>query len=154
MNSFTASLFETGFVSGAMRYYDHYPEDAPNVRMVLPVILGQKEPVEMIVDTGAQWCIIDPALVEILGLDYGENHTPAAKLIIREETFDGKLMRANIKIPAEKGDDLTVEATFFVPILQYGQTWNKPNFLGLDGFLNRIRFAVDPGENVFYFGPT
>jgi len=38
------------------------------------------------------------------------------------------------------------------PILKSGQAWSYPNFLGLDGFLSRIRFAVDPTENVFYFG--
>jgi hypothetical protein len=33
-----------------------------------------------------------------------------------------------------------------------GLLWDLPNFLGLSGFLERIRFAVDPGSNLFYFG--
>jgi len=57
--------------------------------------------------------------------------------------FDSALFKTNF-----------VQATFFIPALLPGESWNFPNFLGLDGFLNRIRFAVDPAENIFYFGPS
>lgn len=30
--------------------------------------------------------------------------------------------------------------------------WRRGNFLGYEGFLNRIRFAIDPSDNSFYFG--
>ena len=46
-----------------------------------------------------------------------------------------------------------IEATFFIPKLAPGEVWPWPNFLGLEGFLSRLRFAVDAAENVFYFGP-
>lgn len=154
IGKFDTALFNTGFVSGSVTYNDHYFDDQLNVRMVLPVVLAREEPVEMILVTAAQWCVINPALVATLGLDYEENHTPETQLMIRGEIYKGKLIQASILIPAENGIDMTVEATFFVPILLPDQTWNKPNFLGLDGFLNRIRFAVDPTENVFYFGPV
>jgi len=51
-----------------------------------------------------------------------------------------------------QGQDLEIEATVFVPTLPPGETWRHPNFIGLSGFLERIRFAVDPEENAFYFG--
>ena len=57
-----------------------------------------------------------------------------------------------IGLEAERGESLDIEATVFVPILPPGETWLHPNFIGLDGFLNRIRFAIDPEENAFYFG--
>jgi hypothetical protein len=52
-----------------------------------------------------------------------------------------------------EGDDLEIPATVFVPTIPPGETWLHPNFLGLTGLLDRIRFAVDPAENTFYFGP-
>lgn len=56
-----------------------------------------------------------------------------------------------IGLEAEKGESLTVDATVFVPKLE-DQEWRHPNFIGLSGFLERIRFAIDPDNNYFYFG--
>jgi hypothetical protein len=47
------------------------------------------------------------------------------------------------------GRSLEIEATIFVPQLRTGESWPHPNFIGLDGFLNRIRIAIDPDENTF-----
>ncbi len=71
---------------------------------------------------------------------------------MRGQRFPGRLIRADLTLQAAYGADLTVEATIFVPTLESGQMWAHPNFLGLDGFLSRIRFTVDPAENAFYFG--
>jgi hypothetical protein len=40
-----------------------------------------------------------------------------------------------------------VDATIFV-----SPDWHGPNFIGYQGLLQRIRFAVDPETNLFYFG--
>jgi hypothetical protein len=37
-------------------------------------------------------------------------------------------------------------------ILRSSPDWRGPNFLGYQGLLQRIRFAVDPEVNLFYFG--
>jgi hypothetical protein len=76
------------------------------------------------------------------------------KINIRGYEFDGRLARGHIVIHAASGDNLRVQATFFIPELMPDDPWNFPNFLGLDGFLNRIRFAVAPSENAFYFGSS
>ena len=82
-------------------------------------------------------------------------YIPSARLSIRGISYIGKLVRVKIGLRAERGgDDLDVDATVFVPKLRPGVVWPHPNFIGLDGFLNRIRFAVDPSENTFYFGLT
>lgn len=47
---------------------------------------------------------------------------------------------------------LEVNATVFVPNLRPNEVWPYPSFLGLSGFLERLRFALDPSENAFYFG--
>ena len=59
-----------------------------------------------------------------------------------------------MRLEASLGEDLDVDATVFVPRLEPGDIWNYPNFIGWDGFLNRIKFAIDPTESAFYFGYT
>jgi len=108
--------------------------------------------VPMIVDTGAPWCVLDPELAEAWGLIPTATYTPSTELNVRGTSYRGNLIRAAVALQATSGVDLEIEATFFVPTLDPGETWPWPNFLGLDGFLNRIRFAVDATENVFYFG--
>ncbi|MEM7537327.1 MAG: hypothetical protein AAF639_34470 [Chloroflexota bacterium] len=50
------------------------------------------------------------------------------------------------------GEPQEVVATVFVPNLSPNEEWLHPNFIGLDGFLNRIRCAVDPASNMLFFG--
>lgn len=59
----------------------------------------------------------------------------------------GALYRGVVTIPADEGDSLDVEATVFV-----SPDWQGPSFVGYQGLLQRIRFAVDPEMNLFYFG--
>jgi hypothetical protein len=59
----------------------------------------------------------------------------------------GALYRETIRISADEGQPLDVEATIFV-----SPDWRGPNFIGYQGLLQRIRFAVDPETNLFYFG--
>ncbi len=61
--------------------------------------------------------------------------------------IQGALYREMLRIPADEGEPLDVEASVFL-----SPDWRGPNFIGYQGLLQRIRFAVDPGENLFYFG--
>jgi hypothetical protein len=58
------------------------------------------------------------------------------------------------ELQADVGQNLAIPATVFIPELEPGQVWNLPNFIGLKGLLERVRFAVDASENGFYFGPA
>jgi len=153
MGRFDSCLFDCGFAIGSTSYEDHYPGDEEQNRIVLSVAPenNKEATTEMIVDTGAPWCILHPELNETWGLK-SESHDPGVPLRIRGQKWFGHLIRANMALLAINGKDLLIEATFFVPLIQPGNTWNYPNFIGLDGFLNRILFAVDPSEKVFYFG--
>ncbi len=126
----------------------------PSLHLDKPVVQGTQVPVEeIIMDTSAPWCILDPAIVRRLGLAEVASYKPETKLIIRGIPYEGRLLRTGISLRDEYGEnDLEVDATVFVPTLVQDEVWNHPNFIGLDGFLNRIRFAVDPVENAFYFG--
>ncbi|MBI4531612.1 MAG: hypothetical protein HY709_08815, partial [Candidatus Latescibacteria bacterium] len=48
---------------------------------------------------------------------------------------------------AEEGENVEVEATWFI-----SPDWPGPIVIGWKGCLERLRFAVDPSEDTFYFG--
>lgn len=99
-----------------------------------------------VVDTAAPWCIFKP----ILGDFIRARQSPADEnigLSTRLGVIYGDLYRWPITLPAEEGENLEVEATIFL-----SPEWRGENFVGYQGLLQRIRFAVDPGANLFYFG--
>ncbi len=72
-------------------------------------------------------------------------------MLIRQMRLDGSITRINMTLIATFGEDLVVPATVFVPDSE--DMWGDfPAFIGLGGFLERIRFAVDPSDDLFYFG--
>ncbi|MCI0694015.1 hypothetical protein L0337_18660 [candidate division KSB1 bacterium] len=156
MAKFDSLLFKNNFVIGSLSYSDRYPGHEQHARIVVFVATehNPESKIPMIVDTGAPWCILVPDLADDWGLEPVAIYEPKMKINIRGYDFDGRLARGNIILQATSGDNLRVQATFFIPELMPDEPWNFPNFLGLDGFLNRIRFAVDPSENAFYFGPS
>jgi len=100
-----------------------------------------------IVDTAAPWCIFGPAVKG----DFMRSLEPIpgrATLSTRLGTFHGFLGRGWITLPADEGESLRVQVTMFL-----SPDWSGPNFLGYQGLLQRIRFAIDPASNRFYFGP-
>jgi hypothetical protein len=150
----TAKLIADNFSQGVTGYRDHYPGQEQFARIVLAVTLEGRLPVQAVVDTGAPWCVIDPILAERVKSAADVGYELGMKLMIRGVRYKGKLIRMLITLEAERGESLDVDATVFVPRLSAGEMWPYPNFIGLDGFLNRIRFAIDPSENAFYFGPV
>jgi hypothetical protein len=48
---------------------------------------------------------------------------------------------------SHEGDSIEIEATVFV-----SREWPSGNFIGYAGLLERIRFAIDPASNSFFFG--
>ena len=152
MGRFNQPLFDSGFASGLVYYEDQYPGQDPTARIVLTVTVAGLHTVQAIVDTGAPWCLFDADILAELESMHADT-LPIERLTIRGVLYQGRLTRIVLSLRADEGEDLDLEATVFVPILNPGETWNVPNFIGLQGLLSRIRFAVDPAENVFYFGP-
>jgi hypothetical protein len=151
MSPFPA-LFDSGFVSGMARYADHYPGQYDTARIVVLIGVAGLPPLEAVVDTGAPWCILDPNVAELMDeITHDDGAQPQA-LQTRWGTVEGRLHRVTISLLAEEGNSLEFETTVLVPALPPGATWDRPSFIGLNNFLNRIRFAVDPNQNVFYFG--
>lgn len=136
------------FATGCSRYVDavkDHPVTEP--RIVIPVAASTiTESVLAVVDTAAPWCIFEPAV----GLDLERAFRPVldrAILSTRLGLFQGSLYRVPVMLHADEGESLDVEATVF-----QSPDWRGPSFLGYQGLLQRIRFAVDPETNLFYFG--
>ena len=102
-----------------------------------------------VLDTGAPWCILNEEQAKELNPNYKDEATEKIHLKIRGETTEGVLIRLPVTIFAEQGEDISIIGTVFVP----QDERDFPNFIGLEGFLSRIKFAIDPKLNVFYFGP-
>jgi hypothetical protein len=54
-----------------------------------------------------------------------------------------------LKIVADEGDSLELEATFFV-----SPDWQGGTFLGYSGLIDRLRIGLDCPRNLFYFGES
>lgn len=152
MTNFLKELKDCGFIVGGMGYLDTYPGETKSPKIVLSVQLENSAPLPAIMDTGAPWCIFDPELISFLDIDKESGYRPEEGLNIRGVTHHGILIRAPITLLADEGEDLTIEATIFIPDWESDNFWHYPNFIGLDGCLSRMRFAVDPSKNMFYFG--
>jgi hypothetical protein len=104
-----------------------------------------------LLDTGAEWSVIGGDTANILEDELGVP-TESFTMSTRLGRISGSLYRINISLLAEDhGYDLIVESSVFV-----SEKWDGPIVLGYRGFLERIRFALDPGvipgEQRFYFG--
>jgi hypothetical protein len=100
------------------------------------------------VDTGAPWCIFEPRLGKFIRESF-DQVSEEISLSTRLGTFRGDLYRVPLFFEALEGEPLEIEATVFV-----SPNWPGESFLGYEGLLQRIRFAVDPEESLFYFGRT
>jgi hypothetical protein len=106
----------------------------------------EDSPLVAVVDTAAPWCVFRPEVND--RLEPSLTRIPGKVVLgTRLGRFQGTLHRGPLRVLAEEGRSLDVEATVFVT-----PDWPGPNFLGYQGFLQRIRFAVDPASNLFYFG--
>jgi len=151
---FAQKLSDIDFACGATHYQQEYP-DHPNTRdhMVLYAALANKVSVPFVVDTGAPWSILRPEYLPSL-----ENHIDLVeqlRMTIRGITYDGWLCKTTVTLNPDEEcltegmTGLELDLTVFVPD---DRNYLEPNFLGQQTFLQYIRYAVDPQENVFYFG--
>lgn len=152
MANYLKSLIEGHFATGVLHYEDAYPGQEDLARIVVTATVENRFPTQFVVDTGSPWCILHPEIAQVVANVTSSTYVPQEKLTLRNATYRGSLHRMRLTLAAEEGKSIEVEATVFVPMLSLDQTWPYPNFIGLDGFLNRINFAIAPEENAFYFG--
>lgn len=99
-------------------------------------------------DTGSTYSVLDADVADLIGA-FDEAGAPAVDLATRHGLLRGTLVRRRIWLLAEEGDSLEVDATFWV-----AREWRYGHFLGYTGFLQRIRFALDPQSNQLFFGAS
>lgn len=102
-------------------------------------------PVTAQLDTGAPWTIFEREIVDAME-EVGDSSV-TVELDTRFGLRNGRLARVMVEILADEGESLEVEATIFIC-----DDWPAGSFIGYGGFLERIRFALDPARNHFYFG--
>jgi len=137
------------FTTGQATYRDFDPENSLRKRgLYVRVVLPDSSDASLyaLIDTGTPYCVFNTAVIENLGLSFDEGE----KIVLRTAygPFEGTVQRVMIRLIAEQGESLNIDASVFV-----AADWQLGNFLGYTGFLERLRFAVDPGMNTFYFGP-
>ena len=138
----------TIFACSRTSYIDRIGEH-PESRIYVLVQFDTLPKTFAVLDTGAPWCILNEEQAKELNPNYKDEAIDTKCLKIRGEDTEGVLIRLPVTICAEEGLDIIIEGTVFVP----QDERNLPNFIGLDGFLSRIKFAINPQSNVFYFGP-
>lgn len=145
-------LFPNGdsFATGALPYAYRPATEFETTNRIILLVQIEGITTEAVVDTGAPYVICAPRTARQAGFtrdDVFERTT----MLVRGMRLEGGFIRLIISLPAQKGEDLDVQATAFVPDVE--EYWGDfPSFLGLTGFLERIRFAVDPNTDTFYFG--
>lgn len=140
------------FAIGVTDYlYEPTSRETDNRIILLVEIEGVLAPA--IVDTGAPYVVCAPDVARRIGIQHDPN-LETRRLLIRGITIAGQLHRLRVTFIASEGQSLDVSATVFVPDSADEDSFGDlPSFIGLTGCLERMRFAVDPNEDRFYFGP-
>lgn len=119
-------------------------------RLFVPVLIEGIE-TNAVIDTGGAYLLLHPEIALALELDTGSG-LEVRTIAVRGQTYSGALHRVSLTFPATAGEGLAFEATAFVPDLAPGEVWTLPTYLGWHGCLERLRFAVDPVAEQFFFG--
>jgi hypothetical protein len=139
------------FCFGRTRFLDHPPESIePTAKVYVEVHLGTLgrpgAKVLAQIDTGAAWSVLSPETAREAQVvaEAGQPALLRTALGLKR----GFLVEIPFVLLAQEGDSLEADGTFFIP-----SDWPADlNFLGYTGLLSKIRFAVDPEANHFYFG--
>lgn len=135
------------FTTSIQRYQDAVGTESSDRKIWIAIHNPSESADELpvMVDTGATWSVIGPDAWAALDL---VAHVPLAKIRMNSRlgTFDVELHRAQIGIRADRGPAVVIDAT-----LGLGRAWPGPPVVGYVGFLERLRFAVDPDTSEFHF---
>jgi hypothetical protein len=141
------------FAVGATPYaYRPATDRDASPRVIVTIRLGDIL-TSAFVDTGGVYLWCPPHLADDLGVNL-EDGDPVGPIWSARGRFEGVLLRVPLILLAEEGHSLVIESTVFIPRLKLGEELPEdfPLVLGMQGCLERLRFAVDPNDDTFYFG--
>lgn len=136
------------FSTGRTRFFDDAPGGVEGTAKIYVKVEPEGFGAAILaqVDTGAAWSILTTEIAEAITLLNGDGEPVTIKTRLGD--MRGRLENTQLTLLADDGESLEVRATVFV-----SRDWPAGNFLGYSGLLERIKFAVDPQQNLFYFGP-
>ena len=97
-------------------------------------------------DTGSAYTMMDFEIAQACGLDQMDGDPVPPLLTAFGRVTDGKLVRHELKLIADCGEDLVVPILVFVT-----EAWRAGTFIGYSGCLEFLRFELDCRRNLFYF---
>lgn len=154
----TQLFFQTGgtfaaWSSGAARYFTDHKSGRRRLSVAVNCRLGNLEVTDVaLCDTGADWSVVGGDTAELLE-EYLGPPIRSVPMETRFGHFVGDLRNLEIRLLADPGmgADVKVESTVLVI-----KEWPETTVLGFHGFLEKLRFALDPGvapdQEIVYFG--
>ena len=133
------------FTTGMSSYLDADPGQRSETSRIHVKVEFDGVTVLALLDTGASWSVLNAELAQALGLF--ERDGESVRISSRAGTINGKLVRVATTLVADEGESIEIDSTVFV-----SGDWPEGNFIGYSGFLENIRFAIDPSSNSFVFG--
>lgn len=139
------------FACGAVTF-DYRPatdSDRTN-RIIIPIEI-ESISTYAVVDTGAPYIVCAPEIAFQINLS-AESSLGSVQIGIRGHDVHGHLHRLTLRLVAEDGESIDIDATAFVPV---ADEWpgDLPSFFGLNECMDRMHVAIDPEHEMFHFGP-
>lgn len=139
------------FATGSIKYlYRPATEHEQTPRITVDVRIDTFQ-ASAFIDTGGIYLICPPEIALTLSLP-PDGMLFREHILLRGSRLAGTVYRVPLTFIADTGAGLEIEATAFIPDDQYLEWGEFPCILGMQGCLERIRFAIDPQNEIFYFG--
>jgi len=134
---------------GRCIYHPDYGSDPDRLLVAIPRLLqGQPPLVFALLDKASPWSMLPASLSIDLGCDMSPDPYVPPLRTARVGRIAGRFERLWVQFPPSDGDPLDVLVTFYL-----SPDWSGPLVIGWKGCLEGLRFALDPGEDRFYFAP-
>lgn len=108
---------------------------------------GQLEEEQLaLLDTAAFWSVCSKEVADELNIRE-EDGLRKEKMSTRLGQINGFLAKIDLTIVAMSGEDLILQSTFFI-----SSEWDGPNVIGWKTCIESVRLAIDPSQNMLFFG--
>ena len=133
--------------------YNTVPGYELSAHIILMVEIGTGTNMsEAVVDTSSPYLILDTSTARNAGLNL-DHPDLRGRARVQGEWLDGGLFSISLQLLADEGDSLEVNGVLaFVPDGEFDPDPLPPTILGFSCCLDNFLFAVDPNQQMFYFG--
>jgi hypothetical protein len=138
------------FATGAISY-NNAPGTESAKRIIIEVVIGGQL-TTAIIDTALPCSTCSPDFAKLAGLTATDPHSTVESMVVRGVEVEGRLHNVNIDFLKDIGEYLPINAPMFVPDSPEKISMERVfRYLGMEGCLNTMRFAVDSRDQMFYF---